>query len=61
MKQLSIAFGLVCALASVGCSNYASVAATGALVAKNGILGKSVYVCSVTPAGLTNCQSQESP
>jgi hypothetical protein len=62
MKALLL--GIACAMALVGCSSYASVAATAdgkALVAKNGFFGKSVYVCTVTPAGLTGCQSQESP
>jgi hypothetical protein len=48
----------------VGCSTYASVGGTSdghALVAKNGFFGKAVYVCAVTPAGLTNCQEQEAP
>jgi hypothetical protein len=65
MKALStLALGLAVALSVVACSSYASVAGTSdgkALVAKNGFFGKSVYVCAVTPAGLTGCQAQESP
>ncbi len=65
MKKLSaLGLGIACAMAMVGCSSYASVAATAdgkALVAKNGLFGKEVYVCAVTPAGLTSCQAQESP
>ncbi len=60
MKKLAA----LCLTLFVGCSSYASVAATAdgkALVAKNGLFGKAVYVCVMTPAGLTNCQSQESP
>jgi hypothetical protein len=51
-------------MATVGCSSYAAVGATSdghALVAKNGLFGKAVYVCAVTQAGLTNCQEQEAP
>jgi len=65
MKKLSaLSLGIVLAMAMVGCSTYASVGGTSdgkALVAKNGFFGKAVYVCAVTPAGLTNCQEQESP
>jgi hypothetical protein len=65
MKKLSaVSLAIACALAMVGCSAYASVSATAdgkALVAKNGLFGKDVYVCAVTPAGLTNCQASESP
>lgn len=63
MKKIS-ALCLVVAAAVSGCSTYASVAATAdgkALVAKNGFLGKDIYVCQITPAGLTACQSQEAP
>ena len=65
MKKLSaLAIGIALSLATVGCSTYASVGGTSdghALVAKNGFFGKAVYVCAVTPAGLTNCQEQEAP
>jgi hypothetical protein len=65
MKKLSaLGVGIALALAMVGCSSYASVGGTSdghALVAKNGLFGKAVYVCAVTPAGLTNCQEQEAP
>lgn len=65
MKKLSaLVLAIACATSVVGCSAYASVSATSdgkALVAKNGMFGKDVYVCAVTPAGLTNCQAQESP
>ena len=65
MKKLSVlSLGIALAMATVGCSTYASVGGTSdgkALVAKNGFFGKAVYVCAVTPAGLTNCQEQESP
>ncbi len=63
MKKIS-ALCLVLAAAITGCSSYAAVGTTTdghALVAKNGIFGKDVYVCQVTPAGLTNCQAQEAP
>ncbi len=63
MKKLSaLILGIACA--SAGCSTYAAVGATAdgkALVAKNGFFGKAIYVCAVTPAGLTNCQSQDAP
>jgi hypothetical protein len=63
MKALVL--GVLCSLALVGCSSYASVAISGdgtkALVAKNGLFGKSVFVCAVSPAGLTSCAAQESP
>ena len=61
MKALVL--GIACVMALVGCSSYASVAASGdkALVAKNGFFGKSVYVCTITPTGLTGCAAQESP
>jgi hypothetical protein len=65
MKKLSaLVLTIACASAVAGCSQYASVSATAdgkALVAKNGLFGKDVYVCTVTPAGLTNCQASESP
>jgi PBP1b-binding outer membrane lipoprotein LpoB len=65
MKKLSaLCLVIASAMALVGCSSYASVAATAdgkALVAKNGIFGKSVYVCQVTPTGLANCQAADSP
>jgi len=32
-----------------------------ALVAKNGLFGKSIHVCAVTPVGLTNRKSQDAP
>jgi hypothetical protein len=65
MKKLSaVTLGIAMAFAMVGCSSYASVGGTTdghALVAKNGLFGKAVYVCTVTPAGLTGCQEQEAP
>jgi hypothetical protein len=64
MKKLSALCLAVACAALVGCSAYASVSATAdgkALVAKNGLFGKSVYVCQVTPTGLANCQSADSP
>ena len=63
MKNLGLALALVLSTAA-GCSSYASVSATAdghAIVAKNGLLGKSVYVCTVTPTGLTGCKDLESP
>jgi len=63
MKKLGLGIALVLSTLA-GCSQYASVAATAdghALVAKNGMLGKSIFVCSVTPGGLTGCKEQESP
>lgn len=64
MKKFSaLCLAIACA-ATVGCSSYAAVGATTdgkALVAKNGFFGKAVYVCTVTPAGLTGCQEQEAP
>lgn len=63
MKKLS-ALALLIAATAAGCSTYAAVGATSdgkALVAKNGFFGKSVYVCTVTPGGLTGCQEQEAP
>ncbi len=63
MKKLGL--GIALALSTLaGCSQYASVSATAdghALVAKNGLFGKAVYVCTVTPTGLTGCKDQESP
>jgi len=64
MKKFSaLVLTIACATAA-GCSSYAAVGATTdgkALVAKNGFFGKAVYVCTVTPAGLTGCQEQEAP
>ena len=63
-KFSSILLGLACALPLVGCVSYTGVASTPdghVVVAKNGLLGHWVYVCSATPTGLANCQSADAP
>lgn len=66
IAKITTGMFLTCVLAA-GCS-YGGVAVTSdnkAVVLKNdhllfGLLNKA-FVCDVTPAGLANCQSTESP
>ena len=67
MKKIAVGLFLVTAASILGGCSYGGVAAAGdkAVVARNdgflfGIL-RTVYVCKVTDAGLTSCQSADSP
>ena len=67
MKKL-MSVALLAAMATTGACAYGGIAATGdgkAVVARNdgflfGLLRK-VYVCNVTPGGLTGCVAGENP
>ena len=68
MSKKLMGLALLAAMATPGACGYASVSATAdgkAVVARNdgflfGLLRK-VYVCNVTPAGLSGCVAGESP
>jgi hypothetical protein len=64
LKGMSIAVLLACAASGCG---YAGVATAGdaAIVTRNDYLLfgalRKVYVCKITPAGLTQCSNAETP
>lgn len=66
MKKAIAGIALAAAMAGAGCS-YGGLAASGntAVIARNDMflfgLLRAVYVCQITPAGLTQCGSGEAP